>query len=81
MNFLAPDRLWLMLIPLLGVAGYLWSLRRHEQFAVRFSNFELLDSVMPDRPGWRRHLPAVAALRKLHASGVEQGLHRSDISI
>ncbi len=62
MNFLAPDRLWLMLIPLLGVAGYLWSLRRHEQFAVRFSNFELLDSVMPDRPGWRRHLPAVAAL-------------------
>jgi len=61
-NFLAPDRLWLMLIPLLGVAFYLWSLRRHEQFAVRFSNFELLDSVIPDRPGWRRHLPAVAAL-------------------
>ena len=62
MNFLAPDRLWLLLIPAIGLGAYLWSLRRHEQFAVRFSNFELLDAVMPDRPGWRRHLPAVAAL-------------------
>jgi Ca-activated chloride channel family protein len=61
-SFLAADRLWLLLIPALGFAAYLWSLRRSEQFAVRFSNLELLDAVMPDRPGWRRHLPAIAAL-------------------
>ena len=67
MSFLAPDRLWLLVIPLAGVAAYLWSLRRHERFAVRFTNLELLDAVMPDRPGWRRHLPVVVSVIALAA--------------
>ena len=44
-SFLAPDRLWLLVLPASGLAAYLWSLRRHEQFAVRFTNVELLESV------------------------------------
>ncbi len=62
MSFLEAGRLWLLVLPVTGVAAYLWSLRRHEQYAVRFSNVDLLESVMPDRPGWRRHLPAVVTL-------------------
>lgn len=50
------------MIPIAGIAAYLWSLRSHERFAVRFSNVELLESVMPDRPGWRRHLPVAVSL-------------------
>jgi Ca-activated chloride channel family protein len=61
-SFLEAGRLWLLVLPVAGVAAYLWSLRRHEQYAVRFSNVDLLDSVMPDRPGWRRHLPVVVTL-------------------
>jgi Ca-activated chloride channel family protein len=61
-SFLEADRLWLLVVPVVGIAAYVWSLRRHEQFAVRFSNVDLLDSVMPDRPEWRRHVPAVVAL-------------------
>ena len=70
MSFLAPDRLWLLLLPVAGLATYLWSLRRRERFAVRFTNIELLESVMPDRPGWRRHLPVVGALLALVALAV-----------
>lgn len=62
MSFLEAGRLWLLLLPVAGIAAYLWSLRRHERFAVRFSNVELLESVMPDRPGWRRHLPVLVSL-------------------
>lgn len=62
MSFLEAGRLWLLLLPIAGIAAYLWSLRRHERFAVRFSNVDLLESVMPDQPGWRRHLPVVVSL-------------------
>ena len=67
MSFLEAGRLWLLLLPLAGIAAYLWSLRRHERFAVRFTNLELLDSVAPDRPGWRRHVPVVVALMAIGA--------------
>ena len=60
MRFLAPTHLWL----LLGVAGlvalYAVLQRRRRHYAVRFTNLELLDSVAPRRPGWRRHVAAGA---------------------
>ncbi|MEO6121230.1 MAG: VWA domain-containing protein [Acidimicrobiales bacterium] len=60
MNFLAPGRLWLL--PLVaGLAGaYVVLQRRRRHHAVRFTNLDLLATVAPSRPGWRRHLPAAA---------------------
>lgn len=62
MSFLEGGRLWLLFLPAAVVGGYLWSLLRRERYAIRFSNLELLDSVMPDRPGWRRHLPVIGTV-------------------
>jgi len=60
MNFLAANRLWLLLAVAALVVGYVVSQFRSKKYAVRFSNLSLLASVAPKRPGWRRHLPAVA---------------------
>ncbi len=65
MTFLEPARLALLLLPALAAIAYLVSLRRREQYAVRFTNLELLDKVAPERPGWRRHVPAVVLLTGL----------------
>ncbi len=62
MTLLAPERLALILVPILLAAGYLLIQRRRSRYALRFTATALLDSVAPDRPGWRRHLPAAAYL-------------------
>ena len=74
MNFLAPERL-LLLIPVaaLGVT-YVVMQRRRRQYAVRFTNLDLLDAVAPKRPGWRRHVTAGLAL--LSAAALAVGLAR-----
>lgn len=60
--FLAPGRLLLLLVPLaLGIA-YLLLQARRRRYALRFTTLDLLDEVAPDRPGWRRHVPAVVLL-------------------
>ncbi|MFA9430598.1 VWA domain-containing protein [Egicoccus sp. AB-alg2] len=50
----------------LGLA-YVWVQRRRAKYAVRFTNLDLVDVVMPDRPDWRRHLPPVVVLVALVA--------------
>ncbi|HET7489255.1 MAG TPA: VWA domain-containing protein [Acidimicrobiales bacterium] len=60
MKFLAAERLWLLLVVAGLVAAYLYLQSRRKQYAVRFTNLELLESVAPKRPGWRRHAPAGA---------------------
>ncbi len=65
MSFLAGYRLWLLLlVALLGLA-YVLVQRQRRQYAVRFTNVDLLASVAPRRPGWRRHLAAVCLLLAL----------------
>lgn len=72
MTLLTPTRL-LLLIPVVAlVAAYVVLQRRRERYAVRFANLELLESVAPRRPGWRRHLPA--AMAGLAAALVAVGL-------
>ncbi len=67
MSFLAASRLWLFLA-LAGLAvAYVVMQSRRKKYAVRFTNLALLDVVAPARPGWRRHLPAVAFLLSLAA--------------
>jgi Ca-activated chloride channel family protein len=62
MNFLAPGRLWLLVVVIALVAGYLVMQIRRRHYAARFTNLDLLASVAPKRPGWRRHVAAAALL-------------------
>ena len=56
MTFQAP--LWLL--ALLGVAAlvgyYVFVQRRRKAYAARFTNVALLGSILPKRPGWKRHV-------------------------
>lgn len=55
-DFLSPQWLWL-LVGVLGLVGvYVVAQIRRKQYAARFSNAELLGSIVPKRPGWRRHV-------------------------
>jgi Ca-activated chloride channel family protein len=62
MNFLAPGRLWLLLVVVGLLVGYVVVQRQRRHYAARFTNLELLASVAPKRPGWRRHVAAAALL-------------------
>ena len=65
MNWESPLRLWLLLGVLALGAAYLIAQRRRSRYAVRFTNLRLLDRVAPDRPAWRRHVPATLFLAML----------------
>ncbi len=70
MNFLFPLGL-LVLIPVAVLAiGYLATLRRKQRYAVRYAALPLLDKVIPERPRWRRHVPAALLLGTLGLAGL-----------
>jgi Ca-activated chloride channel homolog len=56
MHFISPA--WLLLLVAVAVLGavYAFLQLRRTKYVARFSNVELLGSVAPRRPGWRRHL-------------------------
>lgn len=57
-DFLAPGRLWLLLVvAALGIAHVAVS-RWRRTAQVSFTRVDLLDRVAPNRPGWRRHVVA-----------------------
>lgn len=61
-SFLSPWRLLLLLAVVALAVVYVVFQRRRSTYAVRFTNLELLESVAPKRPGWRRHLTAALQL-------------------
>jgi Ca-activated chloride channel homolog len=66
-TFLSPGWLWLLLaVAALAVVYVLLQLRR-KAYAARFANLELLGSIAPRRPGWRRHLAFALMLLALAA--------------
>jgi Ca-activated chloride channel homolog len=66
-RFLAPW--WLLtLLPVLTVAAaYVWRQLRKRQYAMRFTNVDLLRTLAPRGLGWRRHVSAVAFLLMMAA--------------
>jgi Ca-activated chloride channel family protein len=57
-SFLAGGRLWLLLIVVAMGGLYAASQVARQKHVVSFTNLDLLDSLAPKRPGWRRHLVA-----------------------
>ncbi len=56
MHFASPSWLYVLLAVAAVGIGYLLIQLRRRKFVARFSNTQLLASVVPRRPGWRRHL-------------------------
>jgi Ca-activated chloride channel family protein len=65
LTFLTSWRLVFIAAPAVLLIAYLLAQRSRRKAAVRFSSVDLLASVAPKRPGWQRHIPAVAFLAAL----------------
>lgn len=67
-SFLSPARLWALLVVTALAAVYVALQFQRSRYAVRISSMELIDKVVPRRPGWRRHV--VGALFLLGLAGL-----------
>ena len=67
MSFAWPLVLLGLAIVPLGLLGYWLAQRRRPKYAVRFTNLDLLASVVDKTPDWRRHVPPVLYLIALGA--------------
>ena len=78
-DFLAPTRLWLLLVVAGLVVAYLLAQRRRAAHTVRFTQIEMLDQIAPRRPSWRRHAVAGVQLAALTIGvvGAAQPVDRS----
>jgi Ca-activated chloride channel family protein len=78
-DFLAPGRLWLLLVVVGLVVAYIAAQRRRAVNTVRFTQIEMLEQIAPRRPGWRRHAVAGVQLAALTVGvlGAAQPVERS----
>ncbi len=70
MGWLSPSRLWLLLLVAALAVAYVLVQRRRPAYVLRFSELDLLASVLPRSAAWKRHVPAVLLLLALAASTV-----------
>lgn len=81
LGFAAPWRLLLLVGVVALVAAYLWLQRRRPTYAVRFTELDLLASVAPRTPGWRRHVPAALLALSLVALTVAFAKPQADVKV
>ncbi|MGI8536491.1 MAG: VWA domain-containing protein [Mycobacteriales bacterium] len=81
MSFLAPYRLWLLVFVAALAVAYVVLQRRKPAYAVRFTELELLASVVPRNPSWRRHLPAAVLLLSLVALTTAFARPEADVEV
>jgi Ca-activated chloride channel family protein len=63
--FIAPERLFILLVIPLLVAAYIFAMRRKNRRGMRFTNTSMLDVVVPKQSQWRRHLAVALSLLSL----------------
>jgi Ca-activated chloride channel homolog len=79
MTFQSPWLLLgLLLLPAVAVA-YVWGERRRKRAAAAFASLAVAASVVPRRPGWRRHFPL--ALAGLATAALIGALARPQVSV
>lgn len=81
LTFTAPWRLLLLLVVAALVGGYVWLQTRRPVYAARFTELDLLASVAPKRPGWRRHVPAGLLLLSLIALTTAFAKPEADVKV
>jgi Ca-activated chloride channel family protein len=79
--FTEPIRLLLLIVVAAIVGGYIWMQSRRPVYAARFTELELLASVAPKRPGWRRHVPAGLLLLSLVALTTAFAKPEADVKV
>ncbi|MGH1502596.1 MAG: VWA domain-containing protein [Acidimicrobiales bacterium] len=62
MGFLSPERLWLLLAVAALAVAYGALQQRRRSYTARLASADLLASVVPRSPGWRRHVTAAVLL-------------------
>ncbi|MCY7396272.1 MAG: VWA domain-containing protein [Nocardioides sp.] len=62
MSLASPVWLWVLVPVALLAAAYVAQQRRRSGYAVRFATLPMLETLLPRRPDWRRHLPAALVL-------------------
>lgn len=62
MSFIDPQVLWFLVLAPVLAGAYVLLQRRRKAYAVRFTNLDLLASVAPKRPGWRKHVAPLLML-------------------
>lgn len=65
MTFETPYALYLLVVVAVIAAAYAIEQVRRKRYAARFSNVSLLASIVPKRPGWRRHVTFALLLLSL----------------
>lgn len=80
-TFLSPGWLWLLLAVAALLVVYLLLQLRRKGYAARFANLELLGSIAPRRPGWRRHLAFALLLIALASLTVAMARPTKDVRV